>query len=260
MRYNFPHCSEQLERHQLHTINVTGTYNVRDLGGYRTTTGSQTKGHMMLRSGNLDKIPISSQKQLIDYGIRTVIDIRDEWEAENYPNVFVDSSQINYLNLPLIGDRLSNDVRWRSETENYVHLHELYIHYLEHCQIQIANIFTAIVQSKIATLFHCHAGKDRTGLMTALLLSAVGVANHDIAMDYSLSSQQIPHLIHEWRQYAIKHGQDMEQFDRKVASKPETMLEMLNFIQNQYDNTVTYLHSCGISNTIVEQIQERFLE
>jgi protein-tyrosine phosphatase len=244
----------------MQSITVTGTYNVRDLGGYITVHGTQTKRQMLIRSGNLDKIPVSSQRQLIDYGVTTVIDIRDEWEAEHYPNVFANSSTIKYLNLPLIGDALSNDETWQRESENYIFLHELYINYLERCKSQIKAIFTAISQSKSTTIFHCHAGKDRTGIITALLLSSLGVQDHDIAEDYSLSNQQITHLIADWREYAVQKGQDMKHFEVKIASSPETIIEMLNYIQKKYGSTAGYLQSCDISDDVINQLQGHFTE
>jgi protein-tyrosine phosphatase len=244
----------------LSTIHVVGTYNVRDLGGLPTSTGRQTRLHRIVRSGNLDKIPLASQEQLLTYGVATIVDIRDEWESANYPNVFQHSSRVMYHNLPLLGDALSNDATWKSESEEYEYLHELYIKYLERCQNQIAGIFTAIAEGESITLFHCHAGKDRTGLIAALLLSVVGVANHDIAEDYRLSDTQITHLIDEWRQYALQHGQDMERFDRKVQSVPQTIIETLRYVQNEYGDTSHYLQTCGVSRASLTRLQERFLE
>lgn len=241
-------------------INIVGTYNVRDLGGLPTITGKKTKSHMILRSGNLDKIPVASQEQLLTYGVTTIIDIRDEWEVTHYPNVFAQSPHVNYHNIPLLGDTLSNDITWQAESDSYEYLHELYIKYLERCQAQIAQIFTAIASSDPITLFHCNAGKDRTGIIAALLLSVVGVANHDIAEDYRVSSKQIIHLIDEWRQYAIQNEQDMERFNRKVASVPQTIIKSLHFIESKYDNTASYLQTCGVSQASITQLQERFIE
>jgi protein-tyrosine phosphatase len=237
-------------------IHVAGTYNVRDLGGLPTLTGQQTKSHRMLRSGNLDKIPVASQEQLLTYGVATIVDIRDEWEVAHYPNVFEHSPHVKYHNLPLLGDVLSNDATWKSESDAYEYLHELYIKYLERCQNQIAKIFTAIADGESITLFHCHAGKDRTGLIAALLLSVVGVANHDIAEDYRVSDTQITHLINEWRQYALQHGHDMERFNRKVASVPQTIIETLHFVQSKYGDTSNYLQTCGVSKASLTQLQE----
>src|ERR1041385_593182 len=190
-------------------LDIEGGYNIRDLGDYPTKDGLSTQRHVLLRAGNLDKISSAAQQQLINYGVKTVIDLRDEWEAEHFPNPFAQSTTIKYINLPLIGDSLSNDAAWKAETRNYTGLHELYAKYLDHCQRQLGTIVSAIAESAFTTLFHCHAGKDRTGIVAALLLGAVGVPDAAIAEDYALSTSQITHLVEQWREYAIQHGQDM---------------------------------------------------
>ena len=236
-------------------IDVFGTYNVRDLGGYKTEDGHRTKSHTLIRAGNLDKLPEASQQQLIAYGIKTVIDIRDEWEVAHYPNAFADSPHVTYLNIPLLGDALSNDDAWQKDTADYDRLSDLYITYLEGCKRQIAAILTTIANQDMPTVFHCHAGKDRTGIIAALLLSMSGVSVEDIATDYSLSDQHIQHLITEWRQYAVANGQDMEEFARKTASRPETMVEMMDYLNRTYGSTRDYLRSCGISDVVIDTIK-----
>ncbi|MGB7342377.1 MAG: tyrosine-protein phosphatase, partial [Phototrophicaceae bacterium] len=212
-------------------LNVIGTYNIRDLGSYPTLGGQRTRKQWLIRSGNLDKLPIASQQQLYDYGVRTIIDIRDEWEVEHYPNVFSDSMDVTYHNLPLLGDALSNDEDWQRESKQYVHLHDLYNKYLEKCKTQIASIISTIATSDAITICHCHAGKDRTGIIVALILSVVGVAHNHIAHDYALSRQEINHLVDEWRQYAIAHDKALDELERGAASDPETILTMLHYIQ-----------------------------
>src|SRR5690606_34189317 len=104
---------------------------LRDLGGIAVSDSYIIKANALLRSGNLDKLPKESQRHLLDYGIKTVIDLRDEWEIEAYPNVFENSDSVIYHNLPLIGDDLSNNADWQSETKHYIDLHELYIKYID---------------------------------------------------------------------------------------------------------------------------------
>lgn len=241
-------------------MHVTGTYNLRDLGGYRTADNRSTRQHVFIRAGNLDKIPPESERQLTQYGVKTVIDIRDEWEAEHYPNVFAKSTDVSYRNLPLIGDALSNDKSWQSESEQYIQLHDLYIQYLERCKTQIGAIFTALAESESAVVFHCHAGKDRTGIIAALLLSSVDVPDKPVALDYSLSSQQISHLIEEWRAYALQHGRDMVQFEHQAASEPETIFKMLHYLRANYEDVPCYLRACGVTDHLISRLRGRFIE
>lgn len=241
-------------------LQIKGTYNVRDLGGYITEDGKTTKVGMLIRSGNLDKLPQASQQQVIDYGVRTIIDLRNEWEQRHYPNVFTVASQITYHNLPLLGDALTNNEAWQAVKDDYVERHELYIKYLEWHKSQIATIITTIVNADSATMFHCHAGKDRTGIITALLLSIVGICDTAIAQDYSLSSSEIAHLIAEWREYNLKNGHDMAQFERDVVSKPQTIMSMMAYIKETYGTTAAYLQSCGVLDSTLTKLHQKFVE
>lgn len=241
-------------------LHIEGTYNIRDLGGYTAKDGKTTKAGILIRSGNLDNLPQASQQHLIDYGVRTIVDLRDEWEQRHYPNVFTEASQVTYHNVPLLGDALSNNEAWYAVKDDYVELHELYTKYLEWHQPQIAKIITTIADADSVTLFHCHAGKDRTGIITALLLSAVGISDTAIAQDYSLSSGAIAHLVAEWRKYNLNDERDIAQFERDVSSKPKTIMSMMAYINQTYNTTTAYLHSCGVLDSMLTKLHQKFLE
>lgn len=241
-------------------LKVEGTYNIRDLGGYPVAGGATTARHIFIRAGNLDQLPLASQQQLIDYGVKTVIDLRDEWEAEKYPNVFESSASVKYINLPLIGNALSQNKTWKAETQHYEGLHELYGKYLERCQPQIGTIFTSMAESTSTVIFHCYAGKDRTGIIAALLLGVAGVPEQLIAKDYAHSKRKIAHLIKQWRVYAIEHGQDMPRFEEDIASKSSTMLSMLTDIKLRYRNVADYLRVCGVTDNHLAVLRSRFIQ
>src|SRR4051794_18617227 len=130
----------------MRNLTVEGAYNVRDMGGYPTTDGHSTRWNIFIRAGNLDKVSPDGCQYLNDYGLKTVIDLRDEWEVGKYPNVLAHAENMHYVNLPLIGNRLSQDEGWKSASEKHQHLHEHYTYYLDHCQPQIAAIFSAMVE------------------------------------------------------------------------------------------------------------------
>ena len=241
-------------------LEIEGTYNIRDLGDYPVKGGNTTCRHILVRAGNLDQVPLSSQQQLKDYGVKTVIDLRDEWEVQQFPNVFVQSKTIKYLNLPLIGNHFSNSKGWKEETQDYDGLDELYCKYLDHCQIQIGTIISTIAESMPTIVFHCYAGKDRTGIIAALLLGSVGVPDHLIAKDYSLSNLKITHLIEQWREYALQHGQDMQRFERDVGSEVTTMLNMLGYIKHRYGSVTDYLRVCGVTDIQLLQLQTLMIQ
>jgi protein-tyrosine phosphatase len=173
-------------KRMVHQLEVEGGYNIRDLGDYPTQDGHSTRRGVLIRGGNLQNLSGMAQQQIMDYGVKTIIDLRDEWETQSFRNPFVQSSTITCLNLPLIGNTLSANPTWKADTQNYTALYELYAKYLDHCQRQLGTIVSAIAENSFATLFFCHAGKDRTGIVAALLLGAVGVPDVAIAEDYAL--------------------------------------------------------------------------
>ncbi len=242
----------------VHQLDIEGGYNIRDLGDYPTKGGHPTRRGILIRSGNLQNLSAIAQQQVVDYGVKTIIDLRDEWETERFPNPFVQSNSVSCLNLPLIGNTLSNNPTWKAETRNYTALAELYFKYLDHCQCQLGTIVAAIAENAFSTLFYCHAGKDRTGIVAALLLGVVGVPDATIAEDYALSAAQITHLTKQWPEDAVQHGQDMHQFERDVASHPETMLSMLDYISRRYEGVANYLNHCGVSDNQLEHIRVQF--
>src|SRR5689334_817200 len=149
----------------MHQLSIEGSYNVRDLGGYPTTDGRAIRSQMLIRAGNLDKLTNTGQQQLIDYGVRTIIDLRDEWEVRRYPDKFARSTAVTYLNIPFLGDNYVEEEPARI----VITVQDIYCVYLDNCQPQIGAIVTAIAEHPSAIVFHCHAGKDRTGIIAGLV-------------------------------------------------------------------------------------------
>lgn len=236
-------------------LEIEGTYNIRDLGGFPVAGGSTTRRRTFIRAGGLDLLPLSSQQQLIDYGVKTVIDLRDEWEVQQFPNVFAESTTVKFLNLPVIGNHFSHSETWKEETQDYDLLDELYCKFIDRCQIQIGAIISTIAESMPTIVFHCYAGKDRTGIITALLLGFVGVSDDLIAKDYSQTNLNITHLIEQWREYAVQHEQDMQRFEVDIGSETTTILRMLNYIKLRYGNVTDYLRVCGVTDNQLEQLR-----
>jgi len=240
-------------------LSYDGTFNVRDLGGIPTQDGKTTKAGVFIRSGNLDKVLDTSQQALIDYGVSTVFDLRSEWEQENYRNVFADNPQVVYQNLPLIKATLmeqSDD----DEQDKTATIYDRYITYIDSCQAQIKDIITTLVSIQGTAMFHCHAGKDRTSITSALLLGAVGVSDNAIADDYGRSRDEVDHLIAEMTTYLESQGRDTSLVERMMTAEPETMLKTLAYIRDTYGSVDTYLTTCGVSDETLAGLRVKFIE
>lgn len=126
--------------------------------------------------------------------------------------------------------------------------------------MQVRTIITAIADGSPATIFHCYAGKDRTGIIAALVLACVGVPDPLIAQDYAESNQQITHLIEAWRAYALQNGRDMKRFARDAGSDAETMLNTLSYLKRQYGGASGYLQACEITDTQLAKLQSLLVQ
>jgi protein-tyrosine phosphatase len=240
-------------------INLEGGFNLRDLGDIPTTDGKTTKRGVFVRSGNLDKISVEGQQKLIDYGVKTVIDLRSEWECRNYPNVFSSSSLVQYKNLPVLSDELSENSQFKAKTGRAANLAGIYRVYFDNCQQAIGTIISTVAESPSTTVFHCYAGKDRTGIVAALLLSIASVDDATIAADYAETTNHIQHLLLEWRENAIKNNRDLTKHDREVGAAAETILDSLSYIRKQYGSIEDYLQICGVTAQQILQIKNNLV-
>ncbi|MEO8610671.1 MAG: tyrosine-protein phosphatase [Chloroflexota bacterium] len=236
---------------------LEGSSNIRDIGGYRTRDGKVTRWKTILRSASMDKLPPESQQRLAEHGVKYIVDLRDLWETEKSPNVFAGSTLIIYHHSPVIGvDSVNKAIQ---ETKTLV---EFYTLVLEQCGPQIRAVLEVIAEQlpNGCVLFHCWAGKDRTGIVAALLLALAGVAPETIAEDYGLSYALLSSQIETWRADVLQSGRNLEQFEEEVSSRPETMLATLDYLESQLGGVESYLRSIGVSEATMEILRTHMVE
>jgi protein-tyrosine phosphatase len=234
-------------------LQVEGAYNVRDLGGYKTKDGRTTRWGVLFRADGLHRLTERSQLALMNKGIRTVIDLRHSKEVEDKRNVFSDSDKVNYFNVSLINPSTSGSAQIRN-------LGDLYISLIEGSQAELLRIFTLLAdRSGDAILFHCAAGKDRTGVVASLLLDLVGVPHETITEDYSLTASCIAPIMEELRSERppTVHAEIYETF---LGCDPVNMMNMLSHLEIRYGNSEHYLYSIGISEAQIQALKEQLLK
>lgn len=173
------------------SIPVEGAHNVRDLGGYETSDGGQLRWRTLFRAADIHDLSPSAQATLTDAGVRTVIDLRGSRELTEAASVFKDLSGVQYRPHNMTGDALIN--RWGTipvPVDSSIRLSTMYSTVLDERGEMIKTILETVSQpGTLPAVFHCTAGKDRTGVLSALLLGIAGVPHDRIVEDYSLSAR-----------------------------------------------------------------------
>ena len=230
---------------------LPGTYNVRDLGGYRTRNGRITRWRAFFRADSLHRLPPEAQAMLLDHGVRTVLDLRRSDELQAAPNVFAGATSVAYRHLSLLVD--SPPVPGTP-----LPLVDTYRHMLDERQAQICETLRVLVgPGGMPAVVHCTAGKDRTGLIAALVLGLAGVPEDTIVEDYALSATYlVGPFLEETRQRALRRGYTWEQYQPLVGCPPAHMHATLQYLQERYGGIEAYACTIGLGPEQIAQLQE----
>ncbi len=172
-------------------INFESVSNFRDMGGYQTFIGQTIAWRRLFRSGDLCKMTRSDFDRLIDeLKIKSVLDLRGPLEIENQGMGILSKANIKHCNVSFItdgaGDPKANELRYKGFTS----MGEYYIHLSAQSTFgkSLIEALDFIAEpSNHPLVFHCSAGRDRSGMLAAILLGILNVAQEDIVADYSLS-------------------------------------------------------------------------
>ena len=230
-------------------------YNARDLGGLRNTHGQETRWKSFVRCDSPFRLNNEGLRTVQDYGIRTIIDLRHEEELAHEPNPLRDSTVITYINVPFIDPRNSSVLVKAIETEGMLAWN---LKMLEIAQPEISTAFRAIANAPAGgILFHCLAGKDRTGLTAMLLLGLVGVPDEQIALDYDESNHHLGPLNEQVLQRFPEEVRP--RVLRNLLSGKDNMLKITAHLRQHHGDAHQYLHQCGLSDSEVNAIQSRLI-
>ncbi len=241
--------SELRQRH----LALEGSYNIRDIGGYATLDGHSIRWRTLLRADSPNNLSLVNQRILLNYPIHTVIDLRRSSELQESPSIFAQSSLIKYANISLLEDEY--------KIAQVQSLEALYRLMLETYQQQIKLVIEIMAQEDtFPCLLHCTIGKDRTGLIVALLLSISNVPTTTIADDYALSEQYLDPLFKLLRPKAERRGANMQRLAWVIQARRETMLATLAYLEEQYGGVRNYLTSLGITDQQISAIRSQLIE
>jgi protein-tyrosine phosphatase len=233
-----------------------GCLNVRDLGGLPAADGRRIRDGALVRSDHTGRLTAEGRAALIAHGVRTIIDLRTQVELERDPPAFRDEAgaAVRYLHLPLFSDDEQFDAELRATSSSV----EAYQLFLDRWGESVAVVVTAVARApEGGVLIHCYSGKDRTGVIVALVLAVMGVPDDVIAADYALTDANL----RSWYDEILAQTNDPEE-RRKLENQiftsfPETMLASLEYLRERYGGAEGYLSQAGVSVKDIELLRTR---
>ena len=223
-----------------------GCLNVRDLGGHPTEDGGKTRFGAVVRADSVRKLSDEGWAALVEHGVKRIVDLRfhDELEADPPREL-----PVEVVHIPLLG--VFDEVPW------FDTVGEFYLECLEGYGENFVGAVTAVARApEGGVVVHCHAGKDRTGLVVALLLRLAGVAPGEIAADYALSEVKLAELLDPWLADA-EDEQERERRRRIASAPPEAMLGVVEELDRRYGSARDYLLAGGAAEADLERVRER---
>lgn len=243
-----------------HILQWDGCSNVRDLGGYPTSDGKHTRWRALVRSDSPCRLTDKGIQALAKYGVRTIVDLRGPSELSESPNPFAvaRNSLPLYLNMPMEDE---DDLEAEKAREAAESIESAYRINLELDAGRIARIISAVARAEDGcVLVACAAGKDRTGVVCALLLCTCGVPNEIVASDWNLSNHCM-RAQYERSMRNVKPGtHERFRLERQLRTSEATMLNVLTGLQTQHGSVENYLRSSGVEVEDLERVRARFVE
>jgi protein-tyrosine phosphatase len=211
--------------------------NARDLGGYPTIDGSETRWRSLLRADDLAQLTLAGLQAFSSYGVETVIDLR--WPEEVALSPTPITRVLKHIRYEQISLLTPTPTEWRVR-RGRLSAKELWNQaMLEQVPAELKQVLEVVATASAGPLlFHCMAGKDRTGVIAALMLALADVKPQAIAYDYAVSAENLrePYLL------------------RYADAEPEAVIDAVQCPEQGVHNMLRYLESAGGARAYLEEI------
>lgn len=239
-------------------LSWSGLLNARDLGGHPTEDGGETRWGSVVRADTVRQLTEEGWQALVDYGVRTIVDLRsDEELAEDPPaQLPVDAVHVSFFaDRPEVFEEVEE--AGASASSHAEATAAVYLIFLEHFRANVAAAIRAVAHApEGAVVVHCHGGKDRTGMVSAFLLRLAGVPIEEIAADYALSEQRLRPRHDEWFAGAADEA-ELARLHRIAATPAESMVAVLEEVERSYGSVAGYLRAGGATDEELDRARAR---
>lgn len=239
------------------TVDLEGCFNFRDLGGYPTADGRTIRWQQVYRSDALHLLTDDDVARVRDeLGVAAVIDLRSSAELAVEQAEWIADGAVRFHHLPLYdGERVRTESLPPVET-----LADRYFLLAEFARPQIARVIQAVADADGPIVYHCAAGKDRTGVISAVLLGLLGVRDDIIVADYAASRENLDAIIDRLMGSKGYENVFAALPPDTLHAEPATMVTFLERIRAEHGSMVDYARAAGVSSATIEKLAGRLLE
>jgi len=235
-----------------------GCLNVRDLGGVALAGGGETRYGTLIRADNVRRLTDEGWRSLAAHGVGRIVDLRWPEELDEDPPRDVDIDVVHVSLLGELDPDFSDDIRdYMAAGDPAGYWAVSYTRILRKFAPNFAHALAAIADAPGgAVVFHCAGGKDRTGLVAALLLRLAGAPIEEIAHDYALTAERRSRAPDPW----VEAAPDEDERDRRLFMQhtpPEAMQIALEQLEREHGSAEAYLVDAGLDATRIERLRQR---
>jgi protein-tyrosine phosphatase len=232
-------------------VELDGCFNFRDVGGYPTTDGRRVRWRRLFRADGLHRLTEGDQRQLAELGLQTVIDLRSGAEVADHGRITWPAPGLAYHHLPMI-----EVLPEREELPAWVepsYAARRYAELLDRGKEAVTEALAVLTDpAAYPAVFHCAAGKDRTGILSAVVLGLLGVPEETIVADYALSQVGMIRFL-DWLH--TQYPGAREELERSsaaiVAAEPETMALFLQEFRSHHGSFEDYAAALGMDTAVI---------
>ena len=242
-------------------LEVEGLLNVRDLGGLTTGDGLQVRRGRVVRSDNLRGLTDDGAVALVrDVAPQLVVDLRTEQEFAREGRGLAEVPHVRYVNMPLQPKAaLSPEQVAAGLATNLFDDYVLQIRDNGHQLLAAIGLLAA--EGSLPAVVHCTAGKDRTGVLVALLLDLLGVEREQVVADYAATTANMPGILDRIRSSPFFRGNGLAAApDWIFGSEPETMRAFLGWLDEEYGGAEGWATGAGLPADAVRHLRAELLE
>ena len=241
-------------------LRLEGAPNFRDLGGLATVDGRFTRRGVVFRSSGLEELSSRDVRLLIDdIGLRTVIDLRSADDCEPAESLL--DTPVRFINLPIVRNGSSTSLERPMAADGRVDVPRIYRMFMEMSIRAIREIISELTSGATPAVFHCAAGKDRTGVVAAILLRAVGVTRDAVIADFMETEPVLDDIV-AYLQRRPAYADVVLRFPPgTMDADPDFMIDFLDDVERTYGGIFAWLTKhAGVSAESIAKLEQLLVE